>query len=434
MPLPSKPISRLFAAMLALSPLSATYAETQTWEDAYVGSDTTVLYLPDANAVYWRYGWKRAPGERTGIAIRGRYPDARYFSFNVYDDDVKQSVGSITDVDIIPEAGAANPFLGKGGTVGAEGGLYTLYIMPDTMKVDAPNVLYFPDSLTSLSVFLRHYLAEGGILGGAPLPTVSAVDMNTNTVTPADSSNPIPKLSKQEIERYLLPLAQKLKAQYQADPEGTVAAMREKFGSGSVALNSVVARQVVAKTFDDFEAGQILQSYNYQTDGTYPNKDNLYLVIPTIRAPRQSLVVRFRAPRYSAMPEGYAAADVRYFSVSQGDDATYNFATLADRDMRVGTDGIIEIVIGDDVPALRAKADELGVNFMPWLVGEKMLLVYRHMLPRADFANGIDKVPAFDRTLPKKGQEGGAHIGDYAPVGVLIDTGALLSMPRLPDF
>jgi hypothetical protein len=434
MPTPRRTAGCLLAALLAVSPLLAANADTGTWEDAYVGSDTTLLYLPDANAVYWRYGWTREPGERTGIAIRGRYPDARYFSFNIYDDDVKQSVGSVTDIDITPEAGGVNPFEGQGGPAGADGGLYTLYILPDTVKVDAPNVLHFPDDLTNVSVFLRHYLAKGDILGGAPLPLVSMVDMESGTVAPAAASNPIPKLSRQEVEKYLLPLAQKLKAQYRADPEGTIAAMRAKFGSGSVALNSVVARQVVAKTFEDFTAGEAIPSYNYQTDGTYPNKDNLYLVIPAIRAPGQSLLVRFRAPRYSPSPDGYAAADVRYFSVSQGDDATYNFATLADRDMAIGDDGMIEIIIGDDSPALRAKADALGANFMPWLVGEKMLLVYRHMLPRADFANGIDKVPAFDRSRPKEGQEGAAFIGDYAPVGLLVDTDALLAMPDLPDF
>jgi hypothetical protein len=64
----------------------------ETWEPAYVGSDSTVLFLPDAYAVYWKYSWKPEPGK--GFVIRGKFPEARYFSYNVYDDAKKATLGS----------------------------------------------------------------------------------------------------------------------------------------------------------------------------------------------------------------------------------------------------------------------------------------------------------------------------------------------------
>ena len=69
-------------------------AQQATWEAPYRGDDPALLYLPDTKATYWRYGWKRKPGSKTGIIIKGQMPDARYFSYNVYNDDIKSTLGS----------------------------------------------------------------------------------------------------------------------------------------------------------------------------------------------------------------------------------------------------------------------------------------------------------------------------------------------------
>ena len=77
-----------------------------------------MLYLPDANAVYWRYGWERMEGDVNGFVVKGQMPNARYFSYNLYDDVTKSSLGSLTDFNI------------KFDNTNS----YTLYIVPEGTK------------------------------------------------------------------------------------------------------------------------------------------------------------------------------------------------------------------------------------------------------------------------------------------------------------
>lgn len=137
-------------AVTALGFSSLTIAADETWQPPYVGSDPAVLYLPDANAVYWRYGWTRKSGDKNGIVITGKMPDVRYFSYNVYNDSTKDSVGSITDFEIIPDEGGENPF-SAGQAVSGE--TYTVHVLPEGSAVAAKNVLYFPDSITKYQPF-----------------------------------------------------------------------------------------------------------------------------------------------------------------------------------------------------------------------------------------------------------------------------------------
>ena len=426
--------NRCIAACLATALLAVTWVEAPraqtTWEPPYIGSDTALLYLPDANATYWRYGIERSAGDAVGFVVRGLYPDARYFSYNVYDDSLKQSVGSITDYEIVADEGSVNPFTGVGGT----GGTYTLYIVPEGSVVNAPNVITFPSSLENVSVFLRHYLPEGGIEGGVGVPEIALFDAAANQLLTTPPSNAVPSLSKQEAKRYLLPMFEKMAEQFKANPDAMIAQFEARDRSKPLDIKALVAKQVVSGTFSHVRPGEVLDSYNFQTDGTYPNKDNLYLVMPVIRTGDEALLVKFRAPEFARTPDQYPNAPVRYFSIGQGDDVTYNFITATDRDMIIGPDGMIRLIISDDNAAMRAKAESLGANFMPWRVGEKMLLVYRHMLPRADFAYGIDKVPAFDKTRPAPEQAGHVSIGDYAPTGLLVDEGAVLAADSFPQF
>ena len=57
---------------------------------------------------------------------------------------------------------------------------------------------------------------------------------------------------------------------------------------------------------------------------------------------------------------------------------------------------------------------------MPWKVNEKMLLIYRQMLPRKEFEHGINKVKKYDNDKNEKGQMADEFIGDFAPFGKFI--------------
>jgi hypothetical protein len=66
-----------------------------------VGSNPDLLYYPDQNAVYYRYGWEN--NKQQGIVIKGKMPEARYFSFNLYNDYTKSSILALADYEIKPD-------------------------------------------------------------------------------------------------------------------------------------------------------------------------------------------------------------------------------------------------------------------------------------------------------------------------------------------
>lgn len=423
-------------AAVALATISSlSFAETaatssSTWEPPYVGSDPKVLYLPDGHAVYWRYGWKRQPGDTNGVVITARFPDARYFSYNVYNDDTKSSLGSFTDADIKTNDGGSNPFTGAKATEGT----YKIHIVPEGVKVEGGNVLTFPDSVTSISFALRHYLPVGDMFGGVPLPEIKRFDGKTGAVSEAPPSSPVPKISKQTAQLYLKPLLKKIATEFEQNPDKVLAALHHRDTSKPLDIEELICRQVSAPAFTRFLPGETNQFYRANPAGTYPNKDNLYLAFAGVRKSDETLIIKFRAPDYPKSPSEYADANLRYFSISQGDENTYNYATTYDREIQVAADGLAYFIIGDDTPELRAKAKALGANFQPWLVHDKVVMIYRHMLPAKNFAHGIDKVPVTDKSKPIKGQEATAFIGDYAPTAKFVPTADLLTAASIPAF
>ena len=394
-------------------------APSQTWEKPYIGSDSTVLYLPDANVVYWRYGWSREVNDTNGIVIKGNFPDARYFSYNVYNDDTKMSLGSFTDFEIEPQKKGSNPFQNA---ETPNNGAYTLYVAPEGSNITENNVLYFPDSLTNVSVILRHYLPEDNIYGKQPLPEIALLNVKTNAISSAPQSAPIPKLSKEEVKTYLVPLFEKLAKEFEEDPKGVLLKLENQRKQRSLKINELVCKEVVARSFTHFKTGDSIHSFNLQTQGTYPNNDNYYLTMPIIRNGEDILLVKFKNPSYPKSRSAYLKSNIRYFSMSQGDEYTYNYITLADKDLKVSKDGFIYIIIANNNKDIIDKVKELNVNYMPWKVDEKMLLIYRQMLPKDAFKHGIDKVKKYDNSKNETGQMADEFIGEFAPFGTFLNT------------
>src|SRR5207253_10532494 len=62
---------------------------------------------PDDSAQYYSGAYQLAPG--THIRIHGRFPHARYMSFNVYD-AAQRPLDGLADTAIHPDQGSGNPF------------------------------------------------------------------------------------------------------------------------------------------------------------------------------------------------------------------------------------------------------------------------------------------------------------------------------------
>src|SRR3954451_19395534 len=156
---------------------------------------------PDDSAQYYSGAYQLAPGTR--IRIHGRFPHARYMSFNVYD-AAQRPLDGLADVAIVPDGGSGNPF-----RFGAERGLeqqrdYTVFIdtgpKPDKR---AANTLYTGTGQngapnTSGTFIYRIYIPDKGRddTGGVGLPTVTVEPASGQG---ADTASPCAAVAKPTV-------------------------------------------------------------------------------------------------------------------------------------------------------------------------------------------------------------------------------------------
>jgi hypothetical protein len=372
---------------------SALSVKAQTWDKPYPGNDPATLYYPDQNAVYLRYGWQNSG---TGILIiKGQLPRARYYSYNLYDDRTKGSILALADYEIKEDAPGS--------------GSYTLYIVPEKFKSSYPNQIVIPDSVRYSSIFLRYYLPEGGILAGVPQPMLEwKVGESTGPVSP---SLPIPEKDKAD--------AKALEQLIRSDPKRITSKERKQLKSPTATKDEkerIISKVMTMPVFKHIPDPNTLSAYNYNSSGNYPNKDNHYIVMPVNLKKKHALVVRFKAPTFSTQL-GDVSREVRYFSLSQGNEYTNTSITMHDAQLKISADGFVYILLGADNAEMRTKATEMGINFMPMLYKNRLVLILRHMLPSASFANSTKAVPLFDGRKTPAGQEAQQTIGGYALVG-----------------
>ncbi|MDE5414255.1 hypothetical protein [Alkalihalobacterium chitinilyticum] len=83
------------------------------------------FFLGDHNASYYTFPYEVDP--KTEIVIRGRYPYARYFTFNIASIPSHRLVDSVVGRELIPDPGSTNPFM-PGANWDATNRNYTLRI------------------------------------------------------------------------------------------------------------------------------------------------------------------------------------------------------------------------------------------------------------------------------------------------------------------
>src|SRR4051812_17182393 len=138
---------------------------------------TVNVAYPDQAAIYWSGSYAAAPGTR--LRITGRYPHARYFSFNVYD-NAQRPLDALADVEIAPDPGSVNPFV-AGAPRDATARSYTAFVdFGPIPQHRAPNTLYTGTGQNGAPNFqgtfiLRVYVPDKGRdeTGGVGLPTVT---------------------------------------------------------------------------------------------------------------------------------------------------------------------------------------------------------------------------------------------------------------------
>jgi hypothetical protein len=136
---------------------------------------TSNVLGPDSNAGYWLEPFVDQSNLR--IIVSGRFPDARYASFTVYDSATHAFTrngvySALADYQIAPDAGSVNPWQKQA----SPGGHFTLTLRADVALHEA-NTLPLAPAGTANGVHgyivYRIYLPAGGNFAALPLPTLT---------------------------------------------------------------------------------------------------------------------------------------------------------------------------------------------------------------------------------------------------------------------
>ncbi len=136
---------------------------------------TSNVLAPDSNAAYWLEPFVVQSNLR--ISIAGRFPDARYASFNVYDSAThaftRNGVGSaLADYQIAPDPGSANPWQEQA----TPGGHFTVTLRTDVAPHQANTLPLAPAGTANGRpgyIEYRIYLPAGGNAATVPLPSLT---------------------------------------------------------------------------------------------------------------------------------------------------------------------------------------------------------------------------------------------------------------------
>lgn len=384
--------------------------------------ETTNVAFPDEGARYWLAVAPNIPGAR--LRIDGRYPDTRYFSFNVYD-PLARPIDAIADFEITPDQPGTNPFRNAQAEPGAP---YTAYVaFEGKPATPAGNTIY-----------------SGQVDLGPGVPNPMTV-MLYRTYVPADSEDftggvglPQLTLEMQDAEQTLLPLGDCDEAPLPnafgvfpglplndviegADyPDALDQALGLNLPLGTYPPTTRVfyglPDTAVAILGNLLPAGADLNEQIPETasggGGFLSNVHNAYTSSAFDRAFGSIYLMRARAPTYPGDPRLQASGappDLRYWSVCQNEFVTQRFVECSlDLQTPLDAQGFFTIAVSDpaDRPA-NAVADN-AISWLPWGgIYKDGILIYRHMLPAQDFSQAIHNVP--------KGTEPRAVMGDYFP-------------------
>jgi hypothetical protein len=386
---------------------------------------------PDTFARYWWMPFNAGQWEK--MTIKGTYPNARYFSFVVYDEDPqyaevpKDIVGHLIDAQVIPDAGSVNPFvpIGDHGRKPflASDGNYTIEISRHVLANPASENTIIVNT-DFVWVLFRLYVPAKGLTGGVPLPKIwltngGGVSEELKLCSPVNQ--------RSDLQRFVNTL-------FPTDldliwpEEGNSAPPTDRLWLG--------APEVVPPRL-------------------FPNPDNKYIMM--LPGPYQSdriIVIHGKAPSipgtFDGAPvwtpaRGFNSVQMRYWSACLTDFILPISVVSCATDFETARrGGYYTMVISNDIA--RPRWLPPNVTWFPWGDGAAIpdsgdpdqvpkLFFFRNMLPAEDFPYSIQEAKAqpgctFDFQLPivPKREEIDASgmciqdvMGDYYPVAAWCD-------------
>lgn len=346
-------------AMLSITSCSDDNNETagvqgeNLWGEVLRGDNMQLQFYPDHFAFYWEYTFDAEANPNIGLIIEGEYPNARFLSYNAYDDDEQTSYCekgySLMDVEIIPDNGYVNPFTQETNKTNQK---YTLYVLPTdaptSISSKASNICWFDADVKKVCTILRYYIPEGGISGGVDMPTIKAINLETG---------------------------EELKA-----PQRAMSGLRGEMELPSAAFTSAANLLFFRAPF----------SY------AYPNGPSEYCYSRNVLEVEDVMVFNFKAPSYPKSVSEFTTADMRYWSICVGNEETYTPLAISDYQTIIDENGFANYILADINSAKYAEveriAKEKGYNILAWNGqewGKGVMILYRNMVFADDYAHSM---------------------------------------------
>jgi hypothetical protein len=370
------------------------------------------LFYPDTGVNYYLGRVSLPPGGE--LVVRGRYPHARYMSFNAYNEEF-QPIDALADVDVRPEAGSTNPFL-----VGNRRDLprrdFTVRVVADPAPAAGDrrrNTVYLGDEgqpRLSGSLVYRVYLPDRGRdqFAGVGLPEV-ALRLPDGT----------------EVEQ---PAACTAQTQ---QPSTGVTRTDQRSGGPAVPNYSTAKKHPdwqrffnVPRTMLSQFSPTLADAYGAESrGGFFSDGNNAYVYAFLARELGPVLVLRGRVPEVPATYDGerrFTAGQLRYWSLCSVSMQPYGVSDtigcVNDATLTADRDGWFTVVVSTphDRPANARAA--CGVTWLPFGARPTAALVMRNQLADPDFAHAVQRVrrPGEEREV----------MGDFLPRGRYLSTAA----------
>ena len=403
----------VLAAVVLLTALATTAVAPEPQAEASEPQDcfwTSVfdeengnLFYPDTGVNYYLGRVTLPPGAE--LVVRGRFPHARYTSFNTYD-ELFRPVDALADRDMRPDRGSVNPFV--------DGNRRDLPLRDYTVRVVAdpaperrePNTVYLGSagrpSFAGALVY-RVYLPDRGRgrFGGVGLPEVAlrlpdGTELDQPAACTAPTNQPSTGVTRTD-QRSSGPTL----------PNYTTAKPRpdwERFFN----VTRTVARQ--------FSQDAAEAAGDEQRGGFFSDAKNAYVYAFMAREYGDVLVLRGRLPVVPRTHQGqrtFHEGQIRYWSLCSASVQPYGvtdtIGCVHDEQVRTDRRGRFTIVVS--TPELRpANArPACGVTWMPWGARPNAALIMRNQLPSPWFDQAIQRVtkPGTEREV----------MGAYLPRG-----------------
>ena len=342
--------------------------------------------FPESNAVYWLMPYQLGSGER--IVAKGTYPFARFSSLTTYI-PTGSSVDSLADKQIAANPGSLNPTTNANASNNPNQRKYDVTVRAGVAADSGGNTVAATTGSAATGsgwLVLRIYAPTNASdpTGGVPLPELSIQGSNGQTRT-------IPTC------------AQAGSTQGPAGPLADLA--RQLLATASIpgGLEGCGTSTAAAPGFE----------VPNKTGGLFPNPYNKYLCTPIDYKAGRIVVVRGLAPTFPDTQAGQSVltnTQLRYWSLCQNQwRLPYPVSTCA-ADFQTTLDANKHYTYVVSTPQDRP-ANATAANNVTWLswgpTNVTGLLIFRNMLPAANFPNAIQNVHV--------GQNPAATMGSYFP-------------------